>query len=141
MKVRDVIVNDFAYVTRSARVVDVAQKMKDLATGVIPVCENGKLRGIITERDIITSIADIGGNTSNLPARLLMNNRYPIIQPGENMLQAAEVMVHNGVRVLPVAQNGKLLGLFTLDDLARSSMFLAAMTFAKTAKMAMEAKV
>ena len=141
MKVRDVIVNDFVYVPRSALVVDVAQKMKDLATDVIPVCENGKLRGIITGRDIITSIADIGGNTSNLSARLLMNNHYPIIQPGEDTLQAAEVMVHNGVRVLPVAQNGKLLGLFTLDDLARASMFLAAMTFAKTAKMAMEAKV
>jgi CBS domain-containing protein len=140
LKVRDVIAKEFVSVPRSAPIGEVARKMKDLKTGAVPVCDNGKLRGIITERDIVTGVADIASNLSNLPTRLLMNNHHPIISPGEDILQAAKVMVNNGVRVLPVAQNGKFLGLLTLDDLARESMALAAMTFAKTAKMAMEAK-
>ena len=44
------------------------------------------------------------------------------------------MMTERGVRVLPVLQNGKFLGLVTLDDLARDSLALAAMVFAKTAE-------
>jgi CBS domain-containing protein len=135
LKVRDVMAKEFVSVPRSAPIGEVARKMKDLKTGAVPVCDNGKLRGIITERDIVIGVANIAGNISNLPARLLMNNHHPIISPGEDILQAAKVMVNNGVRVLPVAQNGKFLGLFTLDDLARESLALASMVFSKTIKL------
>ena len=135
MKVKDIMTSEFASVARSAPILEVAQKMKDSATWAIPVCDNGKFRGIITERDIVMGVADIAGNLSNLPVKLLANNHGPIISPGEDILQAAKVMVNSGVRVLPVAQNGKLLGLFTLDDLARESLALAAMVFSKTIKL------
>jgi CBS domain-containing protein len=63
-----------------------------------------------------------------------MNNHLPIISPGDDIIQAAKVMVNRNVRVLPVAQNGKLLGLFTLDNLAGESLALATMVFSKTIK-------
>ena len=135
LKVRDVMTNEFVSVSRSVSIFEVAQKMKNSGTRAVPVCDNGKLRGIITEKDIVTGIADIAGNISNLPVRVLMNNHHPIVSPGEEIFQAAKMMVNNDVRELPVAQNGKFLGLFTLDDLARESIALAAMVFAKTARL------
>jgi len=135
LKVGDVMTSEFASVLPHTPVIEVAHQMKVLGTGVIPVCDNGKFRGVITERDIVISIVATGGDPVTETARSVMNNHLPVILPGEDIMQAAKVMVNNGVRMLPVAQNGKLLGLFTLDDLARESLALAAMVFSKTIKL------
>lgn len=108
--------------------------MTDFGTGMIPVCEKGKFLGLISERDIVASLAGSAGNCERQYAGALAHNRHPMISPGVEIMQAAEMMVNHGVRVLPVVQNGKLLGLLTLEHLARESLALAAMVFAKTAE-------
>ena len=135
LKVRDVMTSEVIPVLPSTPVIEVAYQMKVSGTGVIPVCDNGKFRGVITERDIVIGIVATGTDPVTEPARSIINNHQPIISPGDDIMQAAKVMVNNGVRVLPVAQNGKLLGLFTLDDLAGESLALAAMVFSKTIKL------
>ena len=135
LKVKDVMTSELASVPPLTPVIEVAHKMKVSGRGVIPVCDNGKFRGIITERDIVIGIVATATDPVTEPARSVMNNHLPLISPGDDVMQAAKVMVDNGVRVLPVAQNGKLLGLFTLDDLARESLGLAAMVFSKTIKL------
>lgn len=132
-KVREIMTRDFVSVKPSAPIIEVAQKMRDSRAGVIPVCENGKLRGMVSERDIITHIVATAHNPKREHARSLMNNKQPIVSPGEDLIQAAKIMASNGVRVLPVAQNARLLGLFTLHDLARESLALAATVLVKTA--------
>ena len=132
-KVGETMTRDFVSVLPSAPIVEVAQKMRDSATGVIAVCENGKFRGIVTERGIISHTVATAHNSKRECARALMKSDQPIVSPGEEITQAAKVMVNRGVRVLPVAQNRKLLGLFTLDDLARESLALAAIVLVKTA--------
>jgi len=62
-------------------------------------------------------------------------NHLPIVPPGADIVEAAKIMVNNGVRELPVAQNGRLVGLLTLDVLARNNPALAALVFSKTAKL------
>ena len=47
-----------------------------------------------------------------------MKNQLPLISPGADIMEAVKVMADNGVQLLPVVQNGKLLGLLTLDRLA-----------------------
>lgn len=133
-KVREVMTKVFVSVPPSAPIIEVAQKMSNSGTGIIPVCDNGKLRGVITERDIITHIVACAHNPKREHVRALMRNDRPIVSPGEEIMQAAKIMVNNDVRVLPVAQNGKLLGLFTLDDLARESLALAATVLVETAR-------
>lgn len=133
-KVREIMTRDFVSVPPSALIIEVAQKMRDSGLGMIPVCENGKFRGLITERDIIAHIVASARNPKREHAKSLANNHHPMISPGEEIIQAAKVMVNNGVRLLPVAQNGKLLGLFTLDDLARESLALGATVLVKTAR-------
>ena len=135
LKVRDVMASEFASVSSHTPVIEMAHQMKVSGTGVIPVCDNGKFQGIVTERNIVIGIVATAADPVTEPARSVMNNNLPIISPGDDIIQAAKVMVNNGVRVLPVAQNEKLLGLFTLDDLAQESLALAAMVFSKTVKL------
>jgi len=134
VKVRDIMTREFISVPPSTPIIKVAQEMRNSRTGAIPVCDKGKFRGVITERDIVIGIVANACNPKREHAGSLVNIRHPIISPGEEIMQAAKVMVNHGVRVLPVAQSGKLLGLFTLDDLTRESLTMAAVVFTQTAR-------
>ncbi|MBI2908772.1 MAG: CBS domain-containing protein [Chloroflexi bacterium] len=132
LRVSDIMTRDIVSVMPSASIIDVARQMRDTGTGVVPVCENGRFRGLITERDIVTSTVACEGNLTRNPAgKLVKEDRHPMISPGDELIRAAKVMASHGVAVLPVAQNGKLLGLITLENLARESLGLAAIVFAK----------
>ena len=134
LKVKDIMTREFVSVPPSTPIIEVAQKMRNSRTGVIPVCDKGKFRGVITERDIVIGIVANACNPKREHARSLINIHHPIISPGEEIMQAAKVMVNHGVRALPVAQSGRLLGLFTLDDLARESLTMAAVVFTQTVR-------
>jgi len=130
MKVRDIVTRDVTGVQSSASIVEVARQMGECGVGVIPVCENGKFYGVITERDIVLSLSLGGGSQQRAGA--LAHHRHPMVSSGVEVTEAARMMAEHRVRVLPVVQNGRLLGLLNLDDLARESLALAAMVFAKT---------
>lgn len=116
----------------SAPIIKVAQEMLTSGRNVIPVCDdNERFRGIIAERDIITGIVAIARDPATEPASSLLNG-CPVISPDDDIMDAAQVMVDKGVHVLPVVKNGRLLGLFTLESLARKSQALAALVFSKT---------
>jgi CBS domain-containing protein len=131
-KVRDIMNTEAIFVPPSAPIIEVAHQMKIRGTGVIPICDQGKFRGLITERHIVTEIVANAIDPVGAPASSVMNKHQPVISPDEDIMQAAKIMINNNVHVLAVAQNGELLGLLTLDDLARESLALAAMVFAKT---------
>jgi CBS domain-containing protein len=130
MKVRDIMTRNVTGVRPTASIVEVARQMGDSGVGVIPVCENGKFYGIITERDVVMSVSSANGNEQRAVA--LAHHRNPMVSSGVEASEAARMMTEHGVRVLPVVQNGKFIGLLTLDNLARESLALAAMVFAKT---------
>jgi len=130
MKVKDIMTRDVTGVQPSASIVEVARQMRDYGVSVIAVCENGKFCGVITERDVVMSMSS--GNGNHQRAGALAHHRHPMVSSGVEVTEAARMMTEHGVRALPVVQNGKLVGLLTLDDLARESLALAAMVFAKT---------
>ncbi|MBE0479800.1 MAG: CBS domain-containing protein [Dehalococcoidia bacterium] len=134
VKVGDIMSREFASVAPSAPVIEVAQKMANCKDGVIAVCNNGKFMGIITERDIITGTVANALNPKREHARNLMSNHQPVISPDDEILDAARTMVNSGLRVLPVVQRAKLVGLFTVDDLAQESLPLASLVFTRTIK-------
>ena len=133
-KVRETMTRDVVSVKPSATIIEVAQKMRDYGTGFIPVCENGKFRGMVRERDIITHIVATAQDPKSERATSVMH-RTPTVSPGEDSIQAAKVMTSDNLRVLPVvAHSGRLLGLLSLDDLAQESLALAANVLVKTAE-------
>ena len=131
-KVRDVMNTELTSVPSSTPIIEVAHQMKIQGTETIPVCDHGKFRGVITARDIVTEIVANAVDPVVETARSVVNKHQPLISPGEEIMQAAKLMVNDGVHILAVVQNGELLGLLTLEDLARESMALAALVFSKT---------
>ncbi len=131
-RVEEIMLTNVASVSPSAPIVEVAQKMRDCRIGTIPVCENGKLRGMITERSIISKVVAYGYNPKRERAKTLMSNNGPIISLGSNTTEAAKIMATHRVCCLPVVQNGgKFVGLLTLNNLVNESPALASMVLAR----------
>ena len=133
-KVDEIMKQDFLWVVPNTSVTEVAQKMRDSKTGTAIVTENGKLRGVVTENSIISKIVASGLNPSDEHASSIMCNNLPKICPGTDITEAAKCMVNHSVQSLPVVQNGRLLGLITVDDLVEESPALAFMVFSKRNK-------
>lgn len=131
-EVKDIMSKEVISVPPSAHIIDVAQKMLTYGQHIILVCDNGKLCGVVTERDIVVSIVATARDPIRTYISSLMKNHLPSSSPSDDILLAAKLMVDHATRVLTVVENGKLAGLLTLDDLARESPALAAMVFCKT---------
>lgn len=137
-RVEEVMTLNVASVSPSAPIMEVAQKMRDCGLGIIPVCENGRLRGMITERSIIAGIVALAHNPKREHARTLMNSNGPKISFGSDTTEAAKIMATHRISCLPVVQNGgKLAGLLTLDNLVKESLALASMVLAKRTESTM----
>ena len=133
--VKDVMTSNVTSVTPSTSTIEVAQRMKASGTGTISVCENGKLRGIITERDIVVSVVAASRDPGATLAGSVMSKDWPTVPPNEDIWRAVNVMADRGIKVLPVVQDSKLVGLLSLDDLTQKSPALAAMVFSRSIKL------
>lgn len=96
---------------------EVAMKMKKLDVGVVPICDNEKLVGIVTDRDlVIKGLAnDLSGESTI--SELVTNN---VVKGNKEMSveDAARVMSQHQIRRLPIVEEDKLVGMVSLGDLA-----------------------
>ncbi len=89
--------------------------------GVLPVCGyDGTLRGIVTDRDIITRCIAVDQDPSRVPVEDIMSRDLETVDPSDNPHSAAAKMAANQVRRLPVVESGKVVGMISLGDLARN---------------------
>jgi signal-transduction protein with cAMP-binding, CBS, and nucleotidyltransferase domain len=118
-------------VSPSMPISDVAQKMKDHSLDMIAVCENGRFRGIITEKVIISQIVAASQDPKREQAESLMISNTPKISPGADVIEAGKMMASHRIAYLPVVQNGKFFGILTLDNLAKGSLAAAVIVLAQ----------
>lgn len=105
-----------------ATVSEIARVMTLKGIGSVLVCDgDGKLIGIITERDLVTKVLarEIGVCLRDTKAKDVMTPDPYIISPDSYMYEAAAFMISHGIRHLPVVENGKILGIVTVRDLLR----------------------
>lgn len=120
MQVRDIMTNDVSSVAPNSSVNEAAQIMKNLNVGCVPVCNGNEPVGIITDRDIaIRNVAENGD--FNTPVESIMSNNLVYGSPDMSVHEAAELMSKNQIRRLPVVENGNLVGIVALGDLAVQS--------------------
>lgn len=92
--------------------------------GALPVCSrDGQLRGIVTDRDIILRCVATEEDPGQCPVRDIMTRRPTSLSPEDDVRQAARLMSSRQIRRLPVVENGKLVGMVSLGDLARCGKF------------------
>ena len=89
--------------------------------GALPVCAaDGTLAGIVTDRDIVTRCVAAGEEPGRVPVRDIMSPAPSVITPETPISDAARLMAQRQVRRLPVVEQGHVVGMLSLGDLARS---------------------
>ncbi|HZH58207.1 MAG TPA: CBS domain-containing protein [Metabacillus sp.] len=117
MNITEVMTTDVESCTHKSSCSDVALKMKKLEVGSIPICEDERLVGIVTDRDIV--IKGIANNLSGETSiSKLMTEDIIKGTPDMSVEQAAEIMSQHQIRRLPIVEGEKLVGMVSLGDLA-----------------------
>jgi CBS domain-containing protein len=115
--VREVMSTNVEYCTPVDNVYEVAVKMRDLNVGAIPVVDHGRLIGMITDRDLVVrGIAEKRPGSTQVTE--IMSDQLVTVTPDTSVQEAAEQMARNQIRRLPVVENGRLVGIVSLGDLA-----------------------
>ena len=116
---REIMTTNVDYVEPHDNVYEVALKMKEDDVGIIPVCEDGTLIGIITDRDlVIDGIAEKRPGSTRVTD--VMHQNVVTANPDTSEEEAAALMAEHQIRRLPILENGKLVGIVSLGDLAVS---------------------
>ena len=118
MKVSEAMTRDVRVASPDQTIQDAAQIMADIDTGVLPVGENDRLVGMITDRDIaVRGVAKGKGPQSTI--REVMTEHVHYCFEDEDTDQVSQKMVDSQVRRLPVLNRDKrLVGILSLGDLA-----------------------
>jgi CBS domain-containing protein len=95
----------------------VAERMVAKDVGAVLVIENGRLVGILTERDIMRAVA--GGITDETLVSDWMTRDPETMEPDETTRQAAVLMIHGGFRHMPIVDGDEVVGMLSIRDLMR----------------------
>lgn len=119
-QIRDVMSKDFKYISPETSVQQAAQIMRDLDIGFLPVAENDRMIGMVTDRDIaVRSTAD-GQNPSSAPARDAMTPKTYYCYDDQSVDEICDNMAEIKVRRLPVVNREKrLVGIVSLGDVSQ----------------------
>jgi CBS domain-containing protein len=117
MHIRDVMTPNPRTLSPNDSIQNAARLMRDEDTGVVPVVENGRAVGLVTDRDIVVrAVAD--GGTFDRPVRDIASRDMVTVTPDMSTRDAAALMSEHQVRRLPVVEGDRLVGIVSLGDLA-----------------------
>ncbi len=124
MQVRDLMNPSVVSITTGESAALAARLMSRHNVGALPVCSpDGHLRGIVTDRDVITRCIAAEEDPAQTPVRDIMTRNCTVVAPEDDPREATRLMAARQVRRLPVLDHGKLVGMVSLGDLATSHSF------------------
>jgi len=122
MKVKDVMHRGVAWVEPETPIAEIARKMLDEDIGSVPVGENDRLVGMVTDRDIVTRGLARVKNCLDLVARDVMSKPIVYARADEDLDDALHIMVKNQIRRLPVIdENKRMTGILSLGDISEKA--------------------
>ena len=117
MNIRDVMTPNPRTVSPTDSIQNAACIMRDLDTGAVPIVDNGRAVGMLTDRDIVVrAVAD--GGPSNRTVGDIATQAVVSATPDMSTREAAQLMSDHQVRRLPVVENERLVGIVSIGDLA-----------------------
>ena len=127
MKIQDVMTSDVSVVEPAAPILEIARKMRDNDIGSMPVVEDERLVGMVTDRDLVVRVLAEGGDVKVKTARDAMSPGVLYCFADESVEDVLENMGDQQIRRLPVVDRDKrLVGVVSLGDLALSGKRRAA---------------
>ena len=122
MQVKEVMTKAVEIIDPNTTIRDVAKRMRADNIGALPVGENDRLIGMVTDRDIVVRAVAENLSAGNTSARDVMSEHVYWCFDDANVEKAAAIMAEHQVRRLPVINHDKrLVGIVTLADLGRSN--------------------
>ena len=119
MKLREIMTNAVIHIDPEETVAVAARTLSRYNIGALPVCGgDGKLCGVITDRDLVTRCMASGRSAENTKVRDVMTGQLTVASPEMEVSAAAHLMGRQQIRRLPVVENGRLCGMVSLGDLA-----------------------
>ena len=116
MNVRDVMTSNPRTVSPGDSIQVAARIMKEEDVGVVPIVDNGRTVGIVTDRDIVIRAVAEGG--SDRAVREIATTDIVFVKPDSSTREAEKLMSERQIRRLPVVENGRLVGIISLGDIA-----------------------
>ena len=119
MKLRDIMTDAVVRIHPEESVAVAARTLAHYNIGALPVCgSDGKLCGVVTDRDLVTRCMAAGRLPEKTPVRDVMTAQVVSAGPDMETAVAAHLMGRQQIRRLPVVENGQLCGVVSLGDLA-----------------------
>ena len=113
-------------VAPSASVAEVVTMLSSRRIGAVLVLDgSGRLMGILSERDIVHSLAEHGAGSLAMTAAQLMTSDVQIASPQMSVAEAMEVMTNGRFRHLPVMERDRLVGLVSIGDVVKAKIGVA----------------
>lgn len=121
MFVRDLMNSSVVSITPQESAALAARLLSRHDLGSLPVCrQDGVILGIVTDRDIVTRCVAAGEDPSRVPVQDIMSLQPITVSPGDDVRSAARQMAVAQIRRLPVVEDGAVVGMVSLGDLARN---------------------
>jgi CBS domain-containing protein len=120
MKVREIMTTNVECIAPQTSVVDLAQKMKSLDVGFLAICENDRLVGTVTDRDIVIRGIATGRDVNTCTASDIMSHDVYWCYEEDNVKDVAERMRDKEVRrMLLLNKEKRLVGVVSLGDISK----------------------
>jgi len=122
MKAKEAMHKGVEWVSPDTPVTALAKKMLEQDIGAIPIGENDRLIGIVTDRDITLRAVANGKDISGLTARDVMTKGIVWCRDIDEVNQAVNIMQTKQVRRLPVIdQNKRMVGILSMGDISHAA--------------------
>ena len=120
MEVQEIVTAKVITVGQDEPVTAAARLLRRWNLGALPVTDStGRLRGVLTDRDIVLRCLALDNDPADTRVSEVMSRAVVTARPGDSVQSAAALMAREQLRRLPVAENGRLVGMVTACDLAR----------------------
>jgi len=116
--VREVMTPDPVTLSATASLVDAALAMRDFDVGDVLVLDDGKVCGIVTDRDIVVRGIASGNYPATVKLAEICSRELTTLSPNDRVEDAVSLMREKAIRRLPVVEGKKPVGIVSLGDLA-----------------------
>lgn len=118
MKVREIMTTAVRCAEPDTSLDNIARMMRDEDVGAIPVLDGEDLAGIVTDRDIVLRCVAARDDPLQVTAEDIMAGPVRAIAPDANVEDASRLMAEAQLRRLPVCEDGRLVGIISIGDIA-----------------------
>lgn len=116
--IRDIMHTNLVDLGSDASVLDAARRMRESGVGDVLVTENGRLRGIVTDRDLVVRCLAEEGDPRQTHLGDICSGELVTLSPDDEPDAAVRLMKEKAIRRLPVVEGDKAVGILSIGDFA-----------------------